>query len=103
MSVYRSVTLRLETEVTELKRKLEEAVDQKLKAEEEKQEAQDQVNKKTPDYEAWFYYCGVGRNVNLNIQYIQFIYSNFTRKLRILNSKLLFCVYFKYIYRHIHY
>lgn len=41
--------MKLETEVTELRRNLQLAVDHKLIAEWEKQEAQDKVNKYTPD------------------------------------------------------
>ncbi|AWP20797.1 putative early endosome antigen 1-like [Scophthalmus maximus] len=41
----RSVALELETEVVELRKKLQQAVDQKLKAERGKQDAQKQVNK----------------------------------------------------------
>lgn len=41
--------MRLETEVAELRRNLQQAVDHKLKAERGKQDAQDQVNKYTPD------------------------------------------------------
>lgn len=41
--------MRLETEVAELKRNLQQAVDHKLEAEREKQDAQEQVNKYTPD------------------------------------------------------
>lgn len=41
--------MRLETEVAELRRNLQQAVDHKLKAEREKQDAQEQVNKYTPD------------------------------------------------------
>lgn len=43
--VCRSVALELETEVVELRKKLQQAVDQKLKAERGKQDAQKQVNK----------------------------------------------------------
>ena len=43
------MALRLETEVAELRRNLQQAVDHKLKAEREKRDAQDQVNKYTPD------------------------------------------------------
>lgn len=39
----------LEMEVAELRKNLQEAVDQKLLAEREKQDAQDQVDKYTPD------------------------------------------------------
>ncbi|XP_010770760.1 trichohyalin-like [Notothenia coriiceps] len=45
----RSVAVRLESEVLELRRNLQEAVDHKLEAELEKQEAQEQVNKYTPE------------------------------------------------------
>lgn len=47
--VCRSVAVGLETEVTELRRNLQQAVDHKLIAEWEKQDAQDKVNKYTPD------------------------------------------------------
>nr|XP_020462135.1 golgin subfamily A member 6-like protein 22 [Monopterus albus] len=40
----RSISMRLETEVAELRKSLQQAVDQKLKAEREKQDAQEQVN-----------------------------------------------------------
>lgn len=46
--VCRSIAVRLETEVAELRRDLQQAVDHKLKSEREKQDAQDQVNKYTP-------------------------------------------------------
>ncbi len=41
--------MRLETEVAELRRNLQQAVDHKLEAERGKREAQDQVNKYTAD------------------------------------------------------
>ncbi|XP_026148611.1 myosin-10 isoform X2 [Mastacembelus armatus] len=41
----RSMAIRLETEVTDLRKNLQQAVNQKLKAEKEKQDAQDQVDK----------------------------------------------------------
>lgn len=41
--------MELETEVAELRKNLQQAVNQKLKAEREKRDAQDQVNKYTPD------------------------------------------------------
>ncbi|KAM6971594.1 uncharacterized protein LKV04_017158 [Tautogolabrus adspersus] len=44
----RSMAARLELEVAELKRNLQRAVDQKLEAEQEKQDAQEQVKKYTP-------------------------------------------------------
>lgn len=47
--VCRSVAVRLETEVAELRRHLQQAVDHKLEAERQKQVAQDKVNKYTPD------------------------------------------------------
>lgn len=47
--VCRSMAVRLETEVAELRRNLQQAVNQKLEAENEKEDAQDQVNKYTPD------------------------------------------------------
>lgn len=43
--VCRSLAVRLETEMAELRRNLQQAVDHKLKAEREKRDAQDQVNK----------------------------------------------------------
>lgn len=43
------MAVRLETEVAELRRNLQQTVDHKLKAEREKQDAQDQVSKYTPD------------------------------------------------------
>lgn len=42
---YRSVAVKSEAEVAELRKNLQQAVSQKLKAEREKQDAQDQVNK----------------------------------------------------------
>lgn len=47
--VCRSVAVRLEMEVGELRRNLQQAVDHKLEAECEKQEAQNKVNHRTPD------------------------------------------------------
>lgn len=47
--VCRSVAVRLEMEVGELRRNLQQAVDHKLEAECEKQEAQNKVNRCTPD------------------------------------------------------
>lgn len=47
--VCRSVAVRLETEVAELRRHLQQAVDHKLEAERQKQVAQEKVNKYTPD------------------------------------------------------
>lgn len=47
--VCRSVAVRLEAEVAELRRDLQQAVDHKLKAEREKQDARGKVNKYTPD------------------------------------------------------
>lgn len=41
----RSMVVKLETEVAELRKNLQQAVDQKVKAERERQDAQDQVNK----------------------------------------------------------
>lgn len=49
MCVCRSVAVRLEMEVGELRRNLQQAVDHKLEAECEKQEAQNKVNRCTPD------------------------------------------------------
>lgn len=43
------MAMSLEMEVAELRKNLQEAVDQKLMAEREKQDAQDQVDKHTPD------------------------------------------------------
>lgn len=45
----RSMAVRLETEAAELRRNLRQAVDHKLKAERERQDALDQVNKYTPE------------------------------------------------------
>ncbi|KAI3355180.1 hypothetical protein L3Q82_018038, partial [Scortum barcoo] len=45
----RSMAVRLQTEVAELKRNLQQAVDHKLQAERKKQDARAQVNKYTPD------------------------------------------------------
>lgn len=42
------MAVRMEKEVTELRKSLQQAVDQKVKAEREKQDAQEQVNKYTP-------------------------------------------------------
>lgn len=50
LCVCRSVAVRLESEVLELRRNLQQAVDHKLEAEREKQEAQEQVNKYTPEW-----------------------------------------------------
>ncbi|XP_040922251.1 golgin subfamily A member 6-like protein 22 [Toxotes jaculatrix] len=47
----RSVAMRLEKELAELRENLQQAVNQKLKAEREKQDAQDQVNKLRSDLE----------------------------------------------------
>lgn len=49
LCVCRSVAVRLETEVAELRRHLQQAVGHKLEAERQKQVAQDKVNKYTPD------------------------------------------------------
>lgn len=43
------MAMSLEMEVAELRKNLQEAVDQKLMAEREKQDTQDQVGKYTPD------------------------------------------------------
>lgn len=43
------MAVKLESEVAEHKRNLQQAVDHKLRAEREKQDAQDQVNIYTPD------------------------------------------------------
>lgn len=47
--VCRSAAVRLEVEVGELRRNLQQALDHKLEAESEKQEAQNKVNLCTPD------------------------------------------------------
>ncbi|XP_058501386.1 golgin subfamily A member 6-like protein 22 isoform X1 [Solea solea] len=47
----RSVAMKLETEVAELRKSLQQAVNQKLKAERDKQDAQDQVDKLRSDLE----------------------------------------------------
>ncbi|XP_008274523.1 trichohyalin [Stegastes partitus] len=58
----RSMAVRLEKEVTELGKNLRQAVDQKLKAEREKQDAQDQVNALRSDLEGT-------RSDNLNLRH----------------------------------
>ncbi|XP_051796416.1 trichohyalin-like [Acanthochromis polyacanthus] len=58
----RSMAARLEKEVTELRRNLQQAVDQKLKAEREKQDAQDQVKSLRSELEGT-------RSDNLNLRH----------------------------------
>uniref|UniRef100_A0AAQ5WWK2 Uncharacterized protein n=1 Tax=Amphiprion ocellaris TaxID=80972 RepID=A0AAQ5WWK2_AMPOC len=58
----RSMAARLEKEVTELRKNLQQAVDQKFKAEREKQDAQDQVNSLRSELEGT-------RSDNLNLRH----------------------------------